>query len=69
MRANLFKTKEWKELKDFYGINESDIRNVEVLKAKGLNEEQIDFITGKVGEITEKVETVETKQSKKWAKK
>lgn len=67
MRANLFKTKEWKELKDFYGINESDIRNVEVLKSKGLNEEQINFITGKVGEITDG--TVETKQSKKWAKK
>lgn len=78
MRKNLFKDPEWKRIKDFYWVNESDIRDVEILKKKWLSEKEIEFIIGtpvknkeavKIAKIKESIAEVESKQKKKWAKK
>ena len=47
MKRGLFESKRWLELKEFYGIKETDIRNVETLKQAGLSKADIAFITGK----------------------
>lgn len=78
MKANLFKNPEWIRIKEFYGINESDIRSADILKQKGLKDTEIEFIIGwpiknkeqeKIQKIKESIKEVESNKKKKWMKK
>lgn len=78
MKANLFKDPEWIRIKEFYGVNEGDIRSADILKSKGLKESEIEFIIGwpiknkeqeRVQKIKESIKEVESNKKKKWTKK
>lgn len=63
MKRGLFESSRWKQIKDFYGIAERDIRDVEKMKQMWVVQKDIDFITGKketVEEVKEEVDETKT---------
>ena len=64
IRKDLLTNPEWRRLKEFYGLNDLDVRDVKILEAKWLSKKDIAFVTGRKEEEPVK-ESITKKQNGK----